>query len=502
MNIRQKYTTNTLNTGVCGTAFPLVSLAYAESIKKTQEVSMRKMSIVMTLLVIMILLVPTALFAEGSAEQPAVAEKDAPVAFEFWSTETQSDRQATIQVLIDTYEAMNPNVTIKLIPVDENDMATQLQTASAAGNLPAMIEIGAENAVSFGVDGLMNVDATETVMNRIGKSSFYEGALKLVESEAGSYYALPYHGWIQGIWYRSDWFEKAGLEPPNTWENIEKAAKYFYHPEDNQYGILVGTKAENFSEQCFTPFALSNGARLFTKDGKLIFNSPEMKEAVEFYARLAQYNPPGPQTWRARDYYLQGKMAMFFYSTYIMDDLALQDVAAGSLTSGNFAELAGKDFDPDLVEHTKMQPLITNTETAGYGVIVALGLINQPDTAKTQAAADFIRYLYTPNAYITFLHMAPGGMNPVIKGIAKNARYQNDPKGIFKHYGPEKIAEINEGMNDIESFSIVDGNKINAATTITTKQIIPQMIYKITQEGMSVDAAMAWAEKEMKAVID
>ena len=53
-----------------------------------------------------------------------------------------------------------------------------------------------------------------------------------------------------------------------------------------------------------------------------------MKEAVEYYAELAKYNPPGPQTWRARDYYLQGKLAMFYYSTYIMDDLALAEVAA------------------------------------------------------------------------------------------------------------------------------------------------------------------------------
>ena len=455
----------------------------------------------MTVVLITMLLVPFAVFAQGDTEM-VTEETTGPVAFEFWSTETQSDRQATIQVLIDTYEALNPDVSIKLIPVDENDMAAQLQTASSAGTLPAMIEIGAENAVAFGVDGLMNVDATQALIDRVGADSFYEGAMKLVESEDGEPYALPYHGWVQGIWYRSDWFEEAGLEAPDTWENIQKAAEYFYKPAENQYGILVGTKPENYAEQCFTPFAMSNGARLFDSDGNLIFNSPEMKEAVEFYAELAKYNPPGPQTWRARDYYLQGKMAMFFYSTYIMDDLSLAEVAAGSLTAENFSDLAGKDFDPELVDHTKMQPLITNTETAGYGVVVTMGLINQPDEAKTQAAADFLRYLYTPNAYITFLHMAPGGMNPVIKGIASNARYQNDPKGIFKHYGPEKMAEISEGMNDIVSFSIVDGKKINAATEVTTQQIIPQMLYKITQEGMDVDAAMAWAEKEMKALLD
>ena len=134
---------------------------------------------------------------------------------------------------------------------------------------------------------------------------------------------------MQGIWYRTDWFEEAGLAPPSTWETIEKAAEHFYDINNNQYGILVGTTEENYMEQCFTQIAISNNARIFDKNGNIVFNSPEMREAVEYYTNLAKFNPPGPQTWRARDYYLQGKMAMFFYSTYIMDDLAILENAAG-----------------------------------------------------------------------------------------------------------------------------------------------------------------------------
>ena len=449
------------------------------------------------LLSLLVLIAGTFLFAAGQEEDTASAQ--GPVEIDFWTTQTQSDRMATIQVLIDTYQIMMPKVTINLIPVDENDLATQLNTAAAAGNMPALIEVGAENAVAFGTEGLLDAKAATDLINMIGKDKFYTGSLQLVESsDAGTYYATPYHGWVQGIWYRADWFEEAGLEPPNTWDNILKAAKYFYNPSENQYGILVGTKAEAYAEQCFTQFAMSNGAGLFDKDGNLIFNSPEMKEAIEFYAELAKYNPPGPQTWRARDYYLQGKMAMFFYSTYIMDDLALAEVAAGSLTSENFAELAGTSFDPDLAEKTGMASTITHTEDAGYGVVVSLAMPDQGDASKTEAAKNFLRYLYTPNAYITFLHMAPGGMNPVLKEIATNARFQNDPNGIFKNYGKEKMAEIMAGLDSIETFSIVDGNRISAASTIYSKQILPQMIYKITQENMDVDSAMAWAEEEMK----
>jgi len=458
-----------------------------------------KKIVLITFMCVLVLLPLTGLFANGQKETKSAG----PVSFDFWTTETQSDRMATIQVLIDTFTALNPNISINLIAVDENDLAANVQTASAAGTLPAMFEGPAETAVSFGADNILDTNATTGIINSIGADKYYTGTLKLLEtSSKGSYYALPYHGWIQGIWYRSDWFKKAGLKPPSTWEDTLKAAKYFYKPDENQYGILVGTKAEAYAQQCFTPIAMSNNASLFNKDGKLVFDSPNMKQAVEYYAELAKYNPPGPQTWRARDYYLQGKLAMFYYSTYIMDDLALQSVAAGSLTGDNFKNLKGSGFDPNLVKNTGFAPIMTSKQPAGFGVVVALGLFKQKNPAVTAAAAQFIKYLYTPNAYITFLHMAPGGMNPVLKSIATNPLFQNDPKGIFKHYGPDKMAQIIQGLNNIETFSIVGGKRIVAASQITAKQIIPQMIYKITQEGMNVDKAMTWANSEMEKIVN
>ncbi len=457
---------------------------------------MKKM--ILIILASLLMFLPMTVFANGAEETKA----DGPVSFDFWTTETQSDRMATIQVLIDTFTALYPDVSINLVAVDENDLATNVQTSAAAGTLPALFEAPAETAVSFGVEGILDISAATDIVNGIGKDKFYTGALKVLETSAkDGYYALPYHGWVQGIWYRADWFKEAGLEPPTTWEATLKAAKYFYKPDENQYGILVGTKPEGYTEQCFTPIAMSNNAALFDKNGKLIFNSPEMKEAVEFYAELAKYTPPGPQTWRARDYYLQGKLAMFYYSTYIMDDLALQEVAAGSLTSENFSDLKGSGFDPKLVDNTKLAPIMTHKSSAGYGTVVSLGLFKQKDAAVTAAAEKFINYLYTQNAYITFLHMAPGGMNPMLKSISTNSRFQNDPKGIFKHYGPEKMAEIIQGLDSIETFSIVDGNRMEAASLITAQQIIPQMLYKITQEGVDVDSGMKWAEGEMEKLV-
>lgn len=40
-----------------------------------------------------------------------------------------------------------------------------------------------------------------------------------------------------------------------------------------------------------------------------------MFEMLKYYKGLVKYTPSGPQTWRAYDYYLQGKTAMFMYAT-------------------------------------------------------------------------------------------------------------------------------------------------------------------------------------------
>ncbi len=421
---------------------------------------------------------------------------------EFWTTQTQSDRVKTIQLLIDVFEALNEDIHVKLIPVDENEIPSQMAAASAAENLPTIIEGSSELLLAFGEEGILNTNIATDIIKKIGTERFFQGTLKMVEAgNPEHYYGVPYHGWVQGIWYRADWFKEEGLAPPDTWENILKAAKTFYKPEKNQYGILIGTKAENYTEQCFTHLAMSNNSAEFNADGELIFNSKETLKTLQFYADLAKFNPPGPQTWRARDYYLQGKLAMFFYSTYIMDDLALAEVAADSLTNDNFKELGKNSFDPQLVKNTKVITTISNTCSAGYETLIGLGSINHKESSKNTAAQKVVEYLYEPSSYIAFLHISPRGMNPVIKDIANNPDYLNDPKGIFNKYGKEKIKEIISGLENIGSFTTIDGKTFPESGIIFSKQIIPRMIYSVTIENKDPQEAIKWAETQMKQVI-
>ena len=195
-------------------------------------------------------------------------------------------------------------------------------------------------------------------------------------------------------------------------------------------------------------------------------------------------------------------MAMFFYSSYIMDDLALAEIAAGSLTNKNFSDLKGSAFDPELVDNTGVVTAIKGRSTAGYGSIVALGIIKKSLKQEREAVNKLIRFMYEPFSYITFLHMAPGGMNPVLKDISSMPEYLNDPKGIFKRYGKKRVAAMAEALENIGSFTYADGKSFPDSGKIYSKMIIPRMIYSMTIEDKSPQEVLEWAEGEMRKVIN
>ncbi|MBO8160709.1 MAG: extracellular solute-binding protein [Thermosipho sp. (in: Bacteria)] len=406
----------------------------------------------------------------------------------FWHTQVEESRQKVINQLAETF-SIETGIEVEVVAVEENEMFSKLAAAKAAGTLPDIIEAGAETILSLGSDGLLDTILPTRFINNSGWT-FYEGAARFVMSPDGNnYYAVPYHGWVQGIWYRKDWFEEAGLEPPVTWEAILNAARYFNNPDKGIYGIVLAKNADSYAEQVFTIFALSNGARIFDKNGNIVVNSPQMKETLEYYRELGKYSAPGHTYWKqARELYLQGKAAMFFYSTYIMDDLALAEVQTKYI----------ENFNPELVDNTGFAPYMTHSRKSSFGQVVSLGVLNT--TTNKLGAWKFLNFMFEPENYVKFLHMAPGGMLPTTKEMAESEVFMNDPKGIYTRYGKEKIMEIIEGMSNVEKFGYVAGKVFPEMGKISGAFIIGKGIVKMFDEGLTPEEVLSFWETEMKKV--
>ncbi|HKR22237.1 MAG TPA: extracellular solute-binding protein, partial [Pyrinomonadaceae bacterium] len=132
--------------------------------------------------------------------------------------------------------------------------------------------------------------------------------------QTGSLYALPYVGNSQLFFYRKDLFEKHGLKPPATWDDVLTAARTIQEKESgSMYGYVMRAAQGNAAVADFMPLFWAFGGEMFDANGKPTVNSPEGIAALEFMLQLGKYSPPGYASFNADEvgaHLLQGTAAM------------------------------------------------------------------------------------------------------------------------------------------------------------------------------------------------
>ncbi|MCA9872913.1 MAG: extracellular solute-binding protein, partial [Anaerolineales bacterium] len=246
------------------------------------------------------------------------------VVVEFWTTDNEEERVNVYEDVAARFMQEHPNVDLRIVPIEEAGVTQRISTALAANRLPDIVRMGVERVAAFSADGILDEDAAEAVIASIGQDDFRESPLAMVTNpETGKHAAVPYDGWLQAIWYRQDVFDQAGLAAPISWDDINAACDALPGTENLLYAVGLGTDpGQNYGHQIFEQVAISNDAWPFDSEGNVTMNTPEMIAALEFYSNLQRCALPGPQYWRgAREAYQYDQAGMFFYSTYIMDDL-------------------------------------------------------------------------------------------------------------------------------------------------------------------------------------
>jgi len=397
--------------------------------------------------------------------------------FTFWTTQVENNRIQVIEELVSAFESTKDSA-IKMNAVEEGDLPSQISSARASGTLPAIGEWGLDPMQQLGSGGLLSKEAAGNVIEAVGEDKFHDGALSMTRAPDGGHFAVPFHGWVQGFWYSKSVFEENDLETPTTWESLRTAAETLHDPDNNEYGIVVGTDKTPFARQCFTPIARSNNARIFNNSGEIVFDSPEMVEALDFYAQLAEFTPPGKDTWKtANNTFLNGQCHLIGYSTYLMGDVT--------------------DAGQEMVEDTGFASYVENERQSSFGQIVTLSLLSSASEDQQKAGESFAEYLLTGENYVKWLHMAPGGMNPVLEPTAESDAYQENE--TLSDWG-DTLADISSGFANIERFGYAEGQAFPELGQITNQLLISEAISRVTS-GEDPETVASEQAEEMRSTI-
>lgn len=336
-----------------------------------------------------------------------------------WSEENQPDRVNTTKKIIEGF-TKKTGIAVKLVPVDENQVPQLVASAAISGKLPdVMGAIPLSIVRQLDSQKLLNADASANVVSKLGKTTFVGSALDLVR-DGDRQLAVPESAYAQILVYRKDLFEKAGLQPPTTYENLEKAAKTL--TTGGQYGITLATDpADVFTSQTFESLALGNDCQLVDTSGGVQLDSAACATTWNTYGALAQkYSPRGTQTVdTTRATYFAGQAAMVDWSTFLLDELAglrndalptcpecTADPGWLAANSGIVTAIAGPD----------------GADGATYGEATSW-LVTK--NANASASEKFIEYMLS-DGYLDWLGMAPEGKFPLRTGTADNATQFSD----------------------------------------------------------------------------
>ncbi len=387
---------------------------------------------------------------------PDIPDPSEPVTIRFASW--VADDSDVMQSLRDQFQELHPNITVDFEGVPAEEFTNRLTTQIAAGNPPDAAYVDAGAVVDFAARNAL-VDLTPYVekSTAVRVDDYVEAFLTSAQYE-DKLYGLPYDGESTGLFYRTDLFEAAGItDPPKTWEEFEETAKALTNKDERQYGfIMFATEAAYY----WYPWLWQNGGELLSEDGKEIrFNSPEGKEAAEFYVRLAEYSPPdflNSNSYDGRVAFATGQVAMYIAGAWF----------AGVMQS-EFPDITGKWATAPLPERKRCATTIA-------GDILVL-----PELGKNHDAAwKWIEFLSapqnlalwtlgTPEAPATLLPTRKSLLedprvfeaNPILRGFAEQMECGVTGAAPNPNYG-----EVETALNDALARAIY--GEIDAGTAL------------------------------------
>lgn len=415
----------------------------------------------------------------GNSEKGTDTTADAgeEVTIQFMHMQVEQERQDVIAKLIEEFEAENPGIKVEQMPTNEDDYDTKITSLGGTGVLPAVMEFLQDQAKTSVTNDFIDLEANKEVIDGKGEDAFFDGALNVIKTEDGNdYVGVPVSGWVQGIWCNTAMLKEKGFDVPQNWDDVLEIAKAFYDPDNKQYGIALPTSESAFSEQVFSQFAISNGANVFDADGNVTIDTPEMKEALDFYKELASYSMPGStEVADVKDAFVNQSAPLCLYSTYILS--AVQE--AGFLDD---VELA----------------LPNKTQQAAYGCVIVLSIASGLSDAEKAAAEKFVSFMLEKENNESWLLMAPGGIQPVLSEVAEDAAYkENEAIVPLAHL----LDEVGVAFDNLQLFGCVDGKNYMVMGDVTNKGILSKMINNVVVQGSDSQTELTNAQAEVETML-
>lgn len=235
----------------------------------------------------------TTAFSAVSSADPAdvkldvVSEEEGEL--EIWYNEAVEVNLPYIEAIIAQFNQMYPNVKVTTSFLTRDELGKQYSMGAVSGELPDLGVVDGQDTASYVKMGIL-ADITDEFNSWEGHETYYEGTINSCKMD-DRIYAIPQNCNCLALWYDKDMLDAAGLDVPQTWEELEHAAEVL--TTDSVKGFAFCATCDEQGTFQALPYVLSAGGNVDRLD------SEETIKAVEFLTNLYQkgYVSPDVINW-------------------------------------------------------------------------------------------------------------------------------------------------------------------------------------------------------------
>jgi multiple sugar transport system substrate-binding protein len=301
--------------------------------------------------------------------------------------------------VIAAFEEEYPNVEVELDVVHWDNVYQKTTTLISAKQEPDILNTDTI-LVQYAAEGLL--EPLEPYMDSAFKAQFIPAMLDSGLYD-GKIQALPFLASVRALFYNRDIFEKAGVQPPETAEELVQAGLAINNPPDF---YAFGMPVTNFEGQAYISYFLwAAGGSWLDQNGKCAVNSPEGVRALTF----------------ARDLVHTYGIVYPPWSTVNRDETQKAMIAGkvGMLMTASFFPTIAKAENPDL--RLGAVPIPRDEEQYNLAVVDSLMIFKRSE--HKQEAFDFIKFYFKDEWHKRAC--LDEGVLPVTKSVSK--ALENDP---------------------------------------------------------------------------
>lgn len=394
--------------------------------------------------------------------------KKVTITFQTLQTDKSTPAYQIEEAIANNYMKEHSNVTIEWDRLDIEQQKVKLKTQAASGEVSDITMVNPGAQLEPFANGKVLAPLNDLLDDEL-KGTFLEGVLDYYTFD-NNVYALPYNMNIAGIYYNKELFDKAGVEPPATFEDIIASA-----PKFKAAGIpammLAGKDKWPLSFMFTNVLQRVNGGPKFLDEvvaGTKTFTDPVFVEAIQKTQDLIKAGAyqEGAATYdynTASQQFRDGKAAMYFMGTWEIASIDASEAVKGKIGFLPFPTVGGKGNPTDYV--------------IAPGTAYALGA-NSDDLEESKA---FLKYLLLNYPKVAFEMKAAVGLAQKVEGDLKAAGYS------------DLAIDAMERFNEVQGGDMNFDNVIEPSTTQTHLTGLQSLLIKdMKAEDLASEHQKTW----------